>query len=831
MGVHISKVKHLKLDRWEDSQVKRMKEVGNLNAKLKYEERVPPCYRKPAENDPQTRRTSYDMAVQLSEDQCRELMRTAQPQHRNRHFTQCTARFDGTRTQAAVTEFLTAIKIFKSVERITDADALTGLPLLLTGEASTWWNGIKGTIATFSDATQAIQLAFAPQRPNFRVFSEIFACTQTAEMTTDQFVTSQRDRFSQLSEDLPEKWQIDMVYALLRSKIRDRVPRDDVTTFQDLLKKARVIEAAERDHKGLKPAKPAAEPARARVKCDFCKNFGHPVSECRKKARTQAPTEEAAPRPSTSTPTNPIQCYGCGTPGVIRRNCPRCSKAPVPVSFCYVDTQSMERPAVEITIHGIRGTAYLDSGAKATLASPELYRILAQFGHSFAEKTINLVQADGKSRITTVRSTTVPVLLKGRTIKTTFLALPDTPNAKTLLGVDFLHDAGLVVDYKHAQWHFHGNRHQCYGFLPKDQQPLHPEEMQKPKRSRGQSPSLTVPIAGLLHEQQPPSGPTEPEPMQCDHESQLIEGYGPTYPAPHAEDIRHAAQVLQPLDSQVLIEQWIRAKYQREEFCHPEKQTYINGYKDGYLKKRGKEDSAYHPRKFVLSESDDTLKYFVKEKDKEPKAILRVSELNVVFAPEKVAIPTSLQLTFLKDGSTRHIYVYHDNPEEITNWYMAIRCVKLHRLQVAYPSASEADLVNYLTEDFAKEGWLFKTGPRSTDGFKKRWFTLDNRKLMYHDDPLDAHPKGEIFLGYMSDGYSVRVGAKAGVKDLRFTFTLTTPERVFNLSAMSEVERDQWIAVIERVLERPLTPQDSVISARLVRKRTNTKSINIFSAR
>lgn len=53
MGAHISKVKHLKLDRFEDSQLDRLKEIGNSTAKLKYEERVPPCYRRPNENDPQ----------------------------------------------------------------------------------------------------------------------------------------------------------------------------------------------------------------------------------------------------------------------------------------------------------------------------------------------------------------------------------------------------------------------------------------------------------------------------------------------------------------------------------------------------------------------------------------------------------------------------------------------------------------------------------------------------------------------------------------------------------------------------------------------------------
>ena len=163
--------------------------------------------------------------------------------------------------------------------------------------------------------------------------------------------------------------------------------------------------------------------------------------------------------------------------------------------------------------------------------------------------------------------------------------------------------------------------------------------------------------------------------------------------------------------------------------------------------------------------------------------------------------------------------------------YMAIRCVKLHRLQIAYPTASEVDLLEHLSQDFAKEGWLYKTGPKSSDGFKKRWFILDNRKLMYHDEPMDAQPKGEIFLGHTFDGYSTRIGVKAGVKDMGFTFTLTTPDRIFNLSALTEADRDQWIQVIDRVLDRPLTPHDSSISHTLIRKRTNTNSINIFSGR
>lgn len=96
---------------------------------------------------------------------------------------------------------------------------------------------------------------------------------------------------------------------------------------------------------------------------------------------------------------------------------------------------------------------------------------------------------------------------------------------------------------------------------------------------------------------------------------------------------------------------------------------------------------------------------------------------------------------------------------------------------------------------------------------------------MYHDDPMDANPKGEIFIGnifcfviyhflfvsltgYQTDGYSIRIGVLSGVKDQGFSFMLTTPDRVYNLSAQTEIDRDHWIEVLERVIDRPLTPQD-----------------------
>ena len=88
------------------------------------------------------------------------------------------------------------------------------------------------------------------------------------------------------------------------------------------------------------------------------------------------------------------------------------------------------------------------------------------------------------------------------------------------------------------------------------------------------------------------------------------------------------------------------------------------------------------------------------------------------------------------------------------------------------------------------QGFLSKTGPSPKDVYKRRWCTLEGRKLMYHVDMLCAYAKvqinttnklekyfkdewkmlqqwtqkGEIFLGHTSSGFLVVHGFGPGFR-------------------------------------------------------------------
>ncbi|NP_001088216.1 ArfGAP with dual PH domains 1-like L homeolog [Xenopus laevis] len=268
-------------------------------------------------------------------------------------------------------------------------------------------------------------------------------------------------------------------------------------------------------------------------------------------------------------------------------------------------------------------------------------------------------------------------------------------------------------------------------------------------------------------------------------------------------------------DCHVLKEQWIRAKYERKEFTKP-KGKVSNGTKEGNLLKRGRDNGQYLPRKFVLSEIDGTLKYFTKPDAKEPKAVIKIDTVNASFQPEKMKNANGLQITYVKDNKTRNIFVYHSDGQEIVSWFNSIRLAQFSYMQIAFPKASDNEIISRLTRNFLKEGYMEKTGPKQTDGFKKRWFTLDHRRLMYFKDPLDAFAKGELFLGSRENGYEVKpliVPSTHGNCTWNYGISVITPERTYLLTCESESEREIWLTMFKKVISQPMTVREFSVEA------------------
>ncbi|OWF35241.1 arf-GAP with dual PH domain-containing protein 1-like [Mizuhopecten yessoensis] len=273
-------------------------------------------------------------------------------------------------------------------------------------------------------------------------------------------------------------------------------------------------------------------------------------------------------------------------------------------------------------------------------------------------------------------------------------------------------------------------------------------------------------------------------------------------------------------DPQILLKEWICAKYSRKEFDDVDRQlAYTSTTKEGILMKRGKDDKKYNRRKFVLSRPENKMIYYQKDTvTSRPKAEICLDDINLVFVPGKMQQANGLQITYLLKGSTRNIFVYTDDSKDIVDWYLAIRAAKLERRKIAFPDRDEKDLAEDLTQDFIMEGYLSKMGPKNQP-FKKRWFSLDKRKLMYYEDKLNPFPKGERFIGHRDGEFSVSMRAAEARPTQGYAFTLHMPGRDFILSAETREDMDQWICALQKVIETPLTPQDTKIASQLVPKR------------
>ncbi|NXX98980.1 ADAP2 protein, partial [Centropus bengalensis] len=261
-------------------------------------------------------------------------------------------------------------------------------------------------------------------------------------------------------------------------------------------------------------------------------------------------------------------------------------------------------------------------------------------------------------------------------------------------------------------------------------------------------------------------------------------------------------------DCLVLREQWIRAKYEREEFVATQvcQDPCSAGSREGFLWKRGRERNHFQKRRFLLSAKEGVMKYYNKE-TKGPKATISVENLNAMFQAVKIQHAHGLQITYKTNGQTRNLFVYHESGKEIVDWFNAIRAARYHYLRTTFPTVPEPELIPRITRNYVKEGYMEKTGPKQKEAFKVRWFCLDSqeRTLLYFKSPLDAFSQGQVFIGTMNEGYEVRDGLPQGVwaKKRKPAITMVTPTREFLFLCENDREQREWIDVFNGVIARP----------------------------
>ncbi|GFY21584.1 retrovirus-related Pol polyprotein from transposon 297 [Trichonephila clavipes] len=146
---------------------------------------------------------------------------------------------------------------------------------------------------------------------------------------------------------------------------------------------------------------------------------------------------------------NPIKCYGCGTPGVIKSKCPKCTRANEMetavncMTLFNLNSNLYPTSVIVLKIFGEKIAVCADTGASHTIAGEKMFKFLQEHDVTFMNKRISFMMAYG--------------------IRQTIMALSTVVD----LGLDFLNAAGIVLDVQGGKWYFSGNPRKQYKFFKK----------------------------------------------------------------------------------------------------------------------------------------------------------------------------------------------------------------------------------------------------------------------------------------------------------------------------------------------------------------------------
>ncbi|KAJ3641271.1 hypothetical protein Zmor_027784 [Zophobas morio] len=265
---------------------------------------------------------------------------------------------------------------------------------------------------------------------NYEIYMKVFDTFSEPDGAFEELLLNKRTLLSQIIPRLTEPTEVDMLYAFLPGRIRDRYPRNTIKTFDELLERAKEADASVKN----------------KNRCSICKKSGHATKDCPNNkhssaVRVQETTVKQKSTQDTTTMTP--------TPTAIK------------VSASQAAIKHL-RPGVAFEVVGRREIAFLNTSSNVNIMSVELFRHLKKVKYPFRQ-TMASVNDFMSSESKKVQVANVEIILEKQKFQVQFVYFEDIRYKVSVLGYDFINKANIWMHLSRENKWFWG-----FGDTPKE---------------------------------------------------------------------------------------------------------------------------------------------------------------------------------------------------------------------------------------------------------------------------------------------------------------------------------------------------------------------------
>lgn len=223
--------------------------------------------------------------------------------------------------------FLELIDTLKISRGCTDTDLFESASDLFELDAWNWWHNhfVRKTFSNWSELVNALKDTFLHSNYDHILLDEIKSRKQRSGENVSVFITTLESQFHRLTRKVSEREMVDIIRANLQSEFVGALVLRDIDTLSDLNSLCKRVENV----LDLNRRKPYSVAQFESITCWNCRKLGHKYTFCKKPRSTF--------------------CFGCGTAGVIKSKCFKCSKNAKPG---HVLAENMNQPGPSIAAKG-----------------------------------------------------------------------------------------------------------------------------------------------------------------------------------------------------------------------------------------------------------------------------------------------------------------------------------------------------------------------------------------------------------------------------------------------------------------------------------------------